>query len=186
MNQPLVKIETALLAGDWDRLGYEAGAWVRAIEEAGEKDPRPYFALNVTHLIRGEFADAWRVHAHALQEAADIDRVGDWLRTILKQHPDNAQMNLIQGMFLAQSGQSEQSVVFYKEAAKLAPQSAYPHYFLAQIHERADHLEMAIKEYREAVKLDPPSPPRAPTSASPIRNRVGLKWPSPNIVKSSS
>ena len=54
MNQPLHQIETALLAGDWDRLGYEAGACVRALEAAGEKDPRPYFALNVTHLIRAE------------------------------------------------------------------------------------------------------------------------------------
>ncbi|HNL90138.1 MAG TPA: tetratricopeptide repeat protein, partial [Nitrospira sp.] len=155
MHQHQHKIDTALLAGDWDRFGYEAGVWVRTVEAAGEKDPCPYFALNVTHLLRGEFADAWRVHAHALQETADIDRVGDWLAAILKQHPDNAHVNLVQGMFLAQSGQSEQSVVFYKEAAKLAPQSAYPHYFLAQIHERAAHLEMAIKEYREAVKLDP-------------------------------
>lgn len=186
MNQPLVKIETALLAGDWDRLGYEAGVWVRAIEEAGEKDPRPYFALNVTHLIRGEFADAWRVHAHALQEAADIDRVGDWLRTILKQHPDNAQMNLIQGMFLAQSGQSEQSVVFYKEAAKLAPQSAYPHYFLAQIHERADHLEMAIKEYREAVKLDPSFAAARTNLGVAYQEQGRLEMAIPNIVKSSS
>ena len=69
MNQPLNQIETALIAGDWDRLGYEAGTWVRALETADEKDPRPYFAMNVTHLIRGEFADAWRVHAHALQDA---------------------------------------------------------------------------------------------------------------------
>jgi len=61
----------------------------------------------------------------------------------------------VMGLFLAQSGQSEQSIAAYKQSAKLAPQSAYPHHFLAQIHERANHLEMAIKEYREAVRLDP-------------------------------
>ena len=62
------RIETALLADDWDQVGYEASEWARAVETAGEKDPRPYFALNVTHLIRGEFADAWRIHPPALQE----------------------------------------------------------------------------------------------------------------------
>ena len=39
MNQPLNQIETALLAGDWDRLGYEAGVSVRALEAADE-DPQ--------------------------------------------------------------------------------------------------------------------------------------------------
>ncbi|HNV25226.1 MAG TPA: hypothetical protein PKI21_03120, partial [Nitrospira sp.] len=95
MNEPLHQIETAFLAGDWDRLGYEAGAWVRALEAADEKDPRPYFALNVTHLIRAEYAEAWRVHAHALQETADIERVGEWVQAVLKQHPDNPYVNLV-------------------------------------------------------------------------------------------
>jgi len=162
------RIETALLADDWDRVGYEASEWARAVETAGEKDPRPYFALNVTHLIRGEFADAWRMHARALQETDDIERVREWVHSIADRHAGNAQTHLVQGLFLAQSGQSEQSMASYKEAAKLAPQSAYPHYFLAQIHERADHLEMAIKEYREAVKLAP--------GFAPARTNLGVAY----------
>ena len=124
MNTHQNQIETALLAGDWDRFGYEAAAWVRAVETAGEKDPRPYLALNVTHLIRGEFAEAWKVHAHALQEAEDIERVREWVQSLTDRHPGNAQTHLVQGLFLAQSGQSEQSMASYKEASKLAPQSA--------------------------------------------------------------
>ena len=65
-------IEAALLAGDWGRLERDARAWVRAVESTGEKDPRPYFALNILHLIRGNFPAAWKLHAQALQEADDI------------------------------------------------------------------------------------------------------------------
>ena len=126
-------IEAALLAGDWGRLERDARAWVRAVESTGEKDPRPFFALNILHLIRGNFAAAWKLHAQALQEADDIALVRDWVGAIADRHSDNAQAHLIQGLFLAQSGQSEHSMSSYKEAAKLAPQSAYPHYFLAQI-----------------------------------------------------
>ena len=106
--------------------------------------------------------------------------------SVLKQHPDNPYLNLVQGMFLAQSGQSEQSVVFYKEAARLAPQSAYPHYFSGSDPERANHLEMAIKEYREAVQTGsvirrgPHQPGRRHQS------RAGSsisKWPFLNIAK---
>ena len=50
------------------------------------------------------------------------------------------------------TSQLESPFVKPAEAAKLMPQSAYPHYFLAQIHERANHLEMAIKEYKEAYR----------------------------------
>ena len=27
-----------------------------------DRDPRPHFALNVIHLLRGEFAEAWNTH----------------------------------------------------------------------------------------------------------------------------
>ncbi len=162
------QIESAFVAGEWERLGREAAAWAQAVEAAAERNPRPYFALNVTHLLRGQFAEAWRVHAKALQEAEDIETVRQWVESLAARHPANAHLHLVQGLFLAQSGQSEQSVIYYKEAAKLDPQSAYPHYFLAQIHERAAHVEMAIKEYREAVRLDP--------TFAPARTNLGVAY----------
>ena len=119
MNDLQHLIESALQAGDWDRLGQEAATWIGAAETAGEKDPRPYFALNVTRLLRGDFAEAWKLHAQALQEADDIDQVRGWIQSIVEQHPDNAHVHLVEGLFLAQSGQSEQSMASYKKAVRL-------------------------------------------------------------------
>ena len=147
--------EAALLSGQWDVAETEARAWARHLPEGKEKDPRPHFALNAVHLIRGQFADAWQAHSRCLSEADDIAEVKQWVESFVGRQQENAHAHLIMGLFLAQSGESELSMKSYKEAAKLAPESAYPHYFLAQIHERANHLEMAIKEYREAVRLAP-------------------------------
>ena len=104
------------------------------------RDPRPHFALNVIYLLRGEFAEAWNTHSKCLQEPEDIALVKTWIEGFVARQPEQANAHLVMGLFLAQSGQSEQSIASYKESIKLAPQSAYPHYFVAQIHERADHL----------------------------------------------
>lgn len=153
MSDYAKKIEDALVRGEWATVAATAEAWVCA---AGlNRDPRPYFALNVVQLTRGEFGAAWQTHARALQEPADIEAVKGWIDRLLKEYPDNAHIHFVAGLFLAQSGQSEQSVSRYKDAIRLDPLAPQPHYFLAQIHERADRMDMAIKEYREAVKLDP-------------------------------
>ncbi len=107
------------------------------------------------YLLRGQFADARKTHARCPETQHDIATVKSWVDSLVERHPHNSHVHLIRGLFLSQSGQSEQSIPCYKEAAKLSAKSAYPHYFLAQIHERANHLEMAIKEYREAVRLAP-------------------------------
>ncbi|GBL40017.1 UDP-N-acetylglucosamine--peptide N-acetylglucosaminyltransferase [Nitrospirota bacterium] len=155
MTDYQAQCETTLLAGQWDQALPATLAWARHSATSTDSDPRPYFALNVIYLLRGEFADAWNTHPKCLQELDDIAQVKEWVEAFVAGHLEQANAHLVMGLFLAQSGQSEQSITSYKEAIKLGPQSAYPHYFLAQIHERANHLEMAIKEYREAVQLDP-------------------------------
>ena len=147
------KIEEALVRGEWTTVSATAEAWACAV--GLNRDPRPYFALNVVQLIRGEYGAAWQTHARALQEPADIDIVKSWVDALLKEQPENASIHFVAGLFLAQSGQSEDSIARYKEAIRLDPRAPQPRYFLAQIHERADRMDMAIKEYREAVKLDP-------------------------------
>src|SRR6188472_1058155 len=155
MSEHQSSCEAALVSGAWNRAAEEALVWARHPESSGSRDPRPHFVLNVVQLIKGQFAEAWTSHALSLQEADDITRVKLWVEELVAGHIDQAAAHLVMGLFLSQSGQSEQSVQSYKTAAGLAPQSAYPHYFLAQIHERANHVEMAIKEYREAIRLDP-------------------------------
>ncbi len=152
-------IEDAIIRGDWASVHREAQAWTGELERNETSgvapDPRASFALNVAQLLRGEVQEAWKSHAKSLQEAADIARVRGWTEALLARHPEKSGVQLVMGLFLAQSGQSEQSVDRYKEAVRLDPLAAPPHYFLAQIHERAGRQEVAIKEYREAVKLDP-------------------------------
>ena len=155
MTDYQTQCETTLLEGQWDQAQQAALAWARHPTADTGRDPRPHFILNVIHLLRGEFAEAWNIHSKCLQESEDIVLVKEWIEGFVARQPEQANAHLVMGLFLAQSGQSEQSIASYKESSKLAPQSAYTHYFLAQIHERANHLEMAIKEYREAVRLDP-------------------------------
>lgn len=51
MQELLGKIVAGILSGDWDAVFAEASSWVKILGE--ETDSRPYFALNVVHLIRG-------------------------------------------------------------------------------------------------------------------------------------
>jgi tetratricopeptide (TPR) repeat protein len=146
--------ETALLEGQWDQAQQAALAWARHPVSGTDRDPRPQFVLNVIHLLRGEFAEAWNTHSKCLQEPEDIAQIKAWIEGIVMQQSERANAHLVMGLFLAQSGQSEQSIACYKKAINLEPESAHPHYFLAQIHERANHLEMAIRN-TEKPQLDP-------------------------------
>ena len=168
MSQHQTTCEAALLSGAWARAAEEALVWARHPETSGKRDPRPHFVLNVVHLLKGQFAEAWTSHALCLQDPDDIARVRAWVETLVAAHPDQATAHLVMGLFLSQSGESERSLQSYRTAAQLAPASAHPHYFLAQIHERANHVEMAIKEYREAVRLDP--------SYAPARTNLGVAY----------
>jgi len=124
-------VEQAIIQGDWDQAVETATQWSQS-ESAG---PPAFFALNAMHLLRGEFALAWQMHAKSLQEEEDINQVRAWVDRILETHPDEGYLHLIRGLFLAQSGQSEQSMESYQEAVRLAPESPFPHFFLAQIYQ---------------------------------------------------
>ncbi|MEK6619006.1 MAG: hypothetical protein AABY90_09955, partial [Nitrospirota bacterium] len=101
-------IQDAIVRGDWSSVFKEATAWAEDLMRTSHKDPRPHFALNVVHLIRGEVREAWKTHASSLQEADDIEKVRAWTEAMLKEHPDQANIQLVAGLFLSQSGQSEQ------------------------------------------------------------------------------
>src|SRR5262245_48338561 len=111
--------DAALLTGDW--------VWAGHPTATGQHDPGADFVLNVVQLIKGQFAEAWTSHAMALQEPGDIAEIKIWLEGLVAGHTDHAAAHLIMGLFLSQSGQSEQSMQSYKTASPLAPQSAYPH-----------------------------------------------------------
>ena len=73
------RCESALLEGRWDAAEQEALTWASHLPAGMTKDPRPHFARNVVQLIRGQFAEAWKTHAHCLQETDDITQVRVWV-----------------------------------------------------------------------------------------------------------
>ena len=96
-------IEQAILKGDWDAVLIAATHWTQS-ETVG---PRAFIALNIVYLLEGEFALAWKMYAKSLQEEADIANVREWVDRLSTTHPEEGSVHLLQGMFLAQSGQSE-------------------------------------------------------------------------------
>ena len=75
MSEHQTQCEAALLAGTGTALQQDALAWARHPASTGTRDPRPHFVLNVVHLLRGQFAEAWTTHAMSLQEPGDIAQV---------------------------------------------------------------------------------------------------------------
>ena len=108
MDNYAERVRDAVLAGDWPSVFREATAWVEDISRGPEggslRDPRAHFALNVVHLIKGEFGKAWKLSATSLQEASDIEQVRDWTEAILAQHSENANVQLVMGLFLRSPG----------------------------------------------------------------------------------
>ena len=66
--------EAMLLEGQWDQAQQTALAWARHPATGTDRHPRPHFALNVIHLLRGEFAEAWNSHPKCLQEPKTLPR----------------------------------------------------------------------------------------------------------------
>ncbi|MCA9474935.1 MAG: hypothetical protein KC563_03875, partial [Nitrospira sp.] len=67
-------VKSAMVAGQWDEVCEVAKRWV----EEPDCGPRPYFALNVVYLLRGDFSQAWKVFPQALAEESDKDVVRVW------------------------------------------------------------------------------------------------------------
>src|SRR5215216_2861187 len=165
----LEPIVAAVLRGDWDAVHAAASDWIATL--GAQHDPLPHFAVNAVSLIRGDFKSAWAAHAKSLQEEGDIAAVRTWVDDLLQRHGDRATVQLLAGLCLSQSGQSDASMGRYKDAIRLEPTSpaaAHAHYFLGQIYERLDRMEVAIKEYREAVKLNP--------AYAPARTNLGVAY----------
>ena len=99
-------IEQAIVKGDWEAVAQAAGRWSQQ-EEAG---PTPFFALNVVSLMKGEFARVWQMYAKSLQEEADREIVREWVDRLSRTHPQAGYVQLVEGVFLAQAGRSEQSI----------------------------------------------------------------------------
>ena len=112
-------IEQAILRGDWDAVIDAATQWT----QSATAGPRAFFALNAMYLLKGEFGLAWQMHAKSLQDEADIANVREWADRLNTTYPEEGYVHLLYGLFLAQSGQSEQSIKSYQTAIQLAPDS---------------------------------------------------------------
>ena len=146
-----VPLVSAIREGRWDAAYDEARRW----SEQPDCGPVPFFVLNVVCMLRGDFAEAWKVYPHALGEEANVQIVRDWATGLCEQFPDAPSLVLMEGVFHTQSGRLDDAMERYQRVITLAPDSPYPHFFLAQIHQRMERPDQGIKAYREAVKRDP-------------------------------
>ena len=101
MTDYQAQCEARLLEGQWDQAQQVALAWARHPSTGTDRDPRPHFALNVLHLLRGEFAEAWKTHAKCLEESEDIAQVKEWIEGFVARQPEQANAHLVMGLFLA-------------------------------------------------------------------------------------
>ena len=75
------------------------------------------------------------MHAKSLHEEEDIEKVREWIDRLVSTYSEEGFVHLIHGLFLSQSGQSEQSLNCYQKAVQLVPESPFPHFFMAQIYQ---------------------------------------------------
>ncbi|MDR4485687.1 MAG: hypothetical protein R3B95_21265, partial [Nitrospirales bacterium] len=104
-------INDAIRQGEWDVVYAEARQWS---EQAG-CGPLPYFALNVVCMLRGNFAEAWKVYPRAFAEEADVQLLQEWMARLRIQGSDSSNVLLFEGVFYTQSGRLEEAVVRYEQ-----------------------------------------------------------------------
>ena len=134
--------------GQWDVVDDDASCW----SEEDECGPLPFFALKAVCLLRGDFAQAWKVFPQALGEEADAQLVREWVVLLKEQSPDSPHVALFDGVLQTQSGRLDDAFACFEQVVALVPESPYPHFFLGQIHQRQGHMDKAVKAFREAVK----------------------------------
>ena len=71
-------INAAIRQGHWDAVFDEAQRW----SEKSGCGPLPFFALNVVCMLRGDFAEAWKVYPKVFGEDADMHLVGKWVERL--------------------------------------------------------------------------------------------------------
>jgi hypothetical protein len=67
----------------------------------------PFFAVNVVCLLRGDFAQAWRVYPQALGEEADVQCVREWVLYLKEHYADSPHVALFEGIFGKLDGSGE-------------------------------------------------------------------------------
>jgi tetratricopeptide (TPR) repeat protein len=75
-----------------------------------------------------------------------------------KQTKPSSSPPLDYGSMLAKAGRSEEAAALLKEALTIDPHRAKGYFELGRIEEKHSHLEMAIRDFETAAKLDPNDP----------------------------
>jgi len=127
----------------------------------------------VIHLLRGELAEAWKTHPKCLQEPEDIAQVKEWIEEFVARQSEQAYAHLVMGLFLAQSGQAEQSIAAYKQSLNSRHS---PPILIIFSHRFMSGPTILKWPSRNTVKLCDsilPMRRRGPTWAWLIKNRAG-------------
>lgn len=98
------------------------------------------------------------------------------LRHWLSLHPDDAEGHALLSWALARQKRGGEAVAAGREAVRLAPDWAYPHAVLANVHLELGQARAAERQIREALRLDPhPSSYYAVLSAALLSQPLRFK-----------
>ena len=103
-------------------------------------------------------ADAHCDLAACYAAKGDYDRAKQELRSALKLRPDDLAACLSLGMLLAKSDTPEailEAISLFLKAAELDPTNSMPHGYLGNLYFRSGKLDLAVKQYQEALALKP-------------------------------
>ena len=94
-------------------------------------------------------------------------------RQALSLAPDNAGLKLGLAKAFLQDGKNSQALVIVEDLLKRSDTPAAAYVFHAKLLIRAGEIERAVRQYREALKIDPAAADRRP--GRPARHRTGTR-----------
>ncbi|QEL16393.1 protein kinase domain-containing protein [Limnoglobus roseus] len=114
-----------------------------AVAELVRSAPVKDTPVSLLHAVEA----SWHSATHALHL--------DFLKRILREHPDDFWNNHRIGNLLFDAGRAGEAVGFFQAAVALRPKSAMAHNNLARLLQEVARPEDALGHYRRAVELDP-------------------------------
>jgi tetratricopeptide (TPR) repeat protein len=165
--------EADMLAGEaMDEMQNPGGAieQFRAAVKADPKEPNVHFGLGYLLWTQNQFEEAAREfqaelanvpeNAQALTFLADADmqtnhaaEAGTLIQKALKIDPRIGRAHLDLGILYADSGRNESAIRELKEAARLIPEDANPHWRLARIYQAMGNKTQANLEFQKTRNL---------------------------------
>ncbi len=88
-------------------------------------------------------------------ESGNYQSANDQLETLLQQEPDNVDAHFLQGVVLAEMGQTERAIEIFSNLTQRAPELSEPYNNLAVLYTKKGVLDKARVALLKAIELEP-------------------------------